>query len=281
MNNDYFKIALIQLKLQLDYDNNKEYLIENEQYFKQMDEVLNYLQHNNFDIILFPELAYSEKYDNAFLQLSKDKIIVYGSKYIKNENQTIVYNNQQKKLIKKEFCSAVEPSIRFQRTISEKEFLKTKLKEHTFIIKRKKFIVLNCAEYYRVAYYIARDEKLSKNLFGFLVPCANNNNQVFLNESIAIHNHNHNVYSFVANSVASYAGKNYSKGGSYIFGPISSFEKNTKTTSRIDHALNICYLDDKICLIEGEFVNVNFSNYYRSDDYKHTPKQFKIHYMGD
>ena len=281
MNKDYFKILFAQIKLSLDYDSEKEFLVETDNYFDQMEEIINIISNNSYDVIIFPELSYHDKYNTFFLNNSINKIIVFGSVYMGNENFTVVYNNQKKYLVKKVFNSGVEPSIRFQENISIKDFFKHHLKDHTFKIRGKKFIVLNCAEYYKVAYFIARDEIKSKNLFGFLVPCANNNNQVFLNESMAIHNHNEDIYSFVVNSVATYKGEKYSEGGSYIFGILSNFERKNINHPRLNQANNICYLDNNSYIVEGMFYYGNLSKYFRSDNFRHTPKNFKIIKVGE
>ena len=276
MKKEYFRILLVQMNLKLGYDCEKEFLIDDEEYFRQMEFVMKKICKNDYDVIVFPEMSYHKEYDNYFSNNSKDKIIVYGSHYIGNENCTIVYHNNKKFCVSKAYSSGVEPSIRYQDNISVNHFMKSCLKDHTFVLKGKKFIVLNCAEYYKVAYFIARDEVKSKNLFGFLVPCANNNNEVFLTESKAIHNHCDNVYSFVVNSSAYYNEEKYSSGGSYVFGKMSVYERDCGCENRIKHPSNICYLDEGSYLIDGEFLFKDSSLFYRSDDFRHTPKNLKI-----
>lgn len=277
MGDGYFNILFVQLKLVLDYDENKEFLVANDDYFKQMDSVIRMIDENSYDVILFPELAYHDKYDEYFKSISKDKIIVFGSVYVNNFNYTVVYNNNEKILVKKMFCSPVEPAVRYLNSVGVKEFLKEYLNDHTFKLKKKKFIVLNCAEYYKVAYYIARDRKLSKNLFGFLVPCANNNVNVFFEESVALHNHNEDVYSFVVNSVSTYKGEKYSVGNSYVLGKISPFERCCLNSDyRTKQVNNIIYLDDDSYVVDGSYLCSDVGKYYRSDNFKHTPKKIKI-----
>ena len=278
MNKEYFKILFAQMKLTLDYNSSKEYLIADDSYFKQMEQIIKKVKDN--DVVVFPELAYHSKYDDYFVNNSKNKIIVFGSEYIGNENYSVVYHNEKRYNIKKMFNSGVEPSIRYTKNIGVKEFIKNHLKEHIFKLKGKKFIVLNCAEYYKVAYFIARDEIKSRNLFGFLVPCANNNNEVFLTESKAMHNHNENIYSFVVNSIPTYKNQKYSLGGSYVFGKLSSFEKECIDVFRIKHSANICCLDDQSYFVEGMYLYKDASIYYRSDNYRHTPKNIKIERIG-
>lgn len=276
MKKEYFKILFAQMNLNLGYDSEKEFLIANEEYFKQMEMIMKKIKTNDYDVIVFPEMSYHEQYNNYFLNNSINKIVVYGSHYIGNKNYTIVYHNNKKFYVDKVFSSAVEPSIRYQQNISIKQFINKCLKDHTFILKGKKFIVLNCAEYYKVAYFIARDEVKSKNLFGFLVPCANNNNEVFLTESKSIHNHCDNVYSFVVNSNSSYNGEKYSNGGSYVFGKMSVYEKECRNKNTLKHPSNICYLDEGSYIVEGEFLFKDSSSFYRSDNFRHTPKNLKI-----
>ncbi len=278
MDKEYFKIGFAQMKLNLGCDNEKEFLIGDDLYFNQMDEVVKKI--GDCDVLIFPELSYHKNYESYFLSNSNNKIIVFGSCYVGNENFTIVYYNMKKYMIKKMFNSPVEPSIRYQENIGVKEFLKNNLKERTFVLNGKKFIVLNCAEYYKVAYFIARDEYKSKNLFGFLVPCANNNNEVFLTETKAISNHNDNVYSFIVNSNSLYNGQKYSLGGSYVFGRVSPFERDSFKDFRLKESSNICCLDSGSYFVRGMYLYKESSKYYRSDSFRHTPKNIKIERIG-
>ena len=281
MSKEYFSIAFAQLTLNLDYNQNSEYLIADDTYFKQMEKVLEIIKNKPLDILIFPEMSFHEKYENFFLNYSQNKLIVFGSVYKDNSNFTVVFHNKNKYLIKKIFNSAVEPAIRYDYNISTKDFIKNHLKEHTFTLHNKKFIVLNCAEYYKTAYLIAREEKLNKNLFAFLVPCANNNNDVFLTESMALHNHNENIYSFIVNSSSRYKNIPYSTGGSYVFGKLSTFEKELSSINRLNHPSSICMLDNDPCLVEGMYLLKTCSTYYRSDNFRHTPINIKIHKLGE
>lgn len=281
MNKEYFRILFAQMKLTLDYDENKEFLIEDSFYFEQMNRVLEYLNNIDYDVVVFPELSYHERYEEYFLKASKNRIIVFGSLYVGNENYTVVYQNEKKIIVKKVFSCCVEPSIRHQENMNIRDFFKEELKKHVFKLKGKKFIVLNCAEYYKVAYLIARDEHINKNLFGFLVPCANNKNEVFFSESVALHNHNDSVYSFVVNSISTYKEEPYSVGGSYIFGRLSSFERMCGSKNNSVCSTNICLLDDDCYIVDGLYLYGASSNFYRSDDYKHTPKNLIIKKIGE
>lgn len=281
MGKEYFNVCFAQMRLTLENNEKSEFLIENDDYFSQMDKIVNYLEQNEFDIMVFPEISFCERYAQKLKDLSVGRLIVFGSKYIDGENITIVYYDGKEQLIKKRFLCAVEPAIRKCERISVNKFLATYLKEHTFILHNKKVIVLNCAEYYNTAYMIARSERYSKNVFGFIVPCANNNTKVFLDESKAIHNHNSEIYSFVVNAVGTYSGKNYAKGESYVFGKISPFEKECATYPRIEHASNICHLDDGAYLVSGSYLIQNYSPFYRSDNFYFTPKNFSVQNLGE
>ena len=74
----------------------------------------------------------------------------------------------------------------------------------------------------------------------------------------------------------------YSFGESYIYGKISSFEKNCLDKKyRLQSSNNICYLDSDVYVVEGEFLCCDDDKYCRSDCYKHTPKNFKIIKIGE
>jgi len=280
MKKEYFKIMFAQMDIDLQCDSMKEYVIADKKYFNQMEQIIKKFNEDEFDILLLPELSYHEKYDEYFINASHGKLIVFGSVYIDGENRTVVYQDGQKHLVRKMFASGVEPAVRFQRRISVKDFIKYELKSHTFLLHGRKFIVLNCSEYYKCAYFIARDERLCKNLFGFLVPCANNNSDVFLSESIALHNHNDSIYSFVVNTISKYNEESYAHGASFIFGRISKFERTHSELNRINNKTNnICLLDDTPCIVTGEYLFESSSNYYRSDNFRYTPKNIRIHKM--
>ena len=281
MEKEYLNVCFAQLSLTLENNEHSEFLVENNSYYSQMESILTYLENNEFDVMVFPEISFCEKYASRLLALSKGRLIVFGSRYIEGENITVVYYDGKEHLIKKRFLCAVEPAVRTCERISVSKFLTTYLKEHTFVLNGKKLIVLNCAEYYNAAYMIARSNKYSKNLFGFVVPCANNNTKVFLEESRAIHNHNSEIYSFVVNAVGTYSGKNYAKGESYVFGKVSPFEKECATYSRLDHPGNICYLDDGAYLVSGSYLMQNYSPFYRSDNFFFTPKNFNVVSLGE
>ena len=281
MEKEYLNVCFAQLSLTLENSDTSEFLVENEGYHSQMESILKHLETSEFDVMVFPEISFSKKYSDRLLSLSKGRLIVFGSTYIDGENITVVYYDGKEQLIKKRFLCAVEPAVRSCERISVNKFLTTYLKEHTFTLYGKKIIVLNCAEYYNTAYMIARNSRYSKNLFGFIVPCANNNTKVFLEESRAIHNHNSEIYSFVVNAVGTYSGKNYAKGESYVFGKVSPFEKECATYSRLEHPGNICYLDDGAYLVTANYLMQNYSPFYRSDNFYFTPKNFNVVKLGE
>jgi len=274
---DYIDVLCCQMKLKLACDDKKEFLIEEESYFKQMDYIIAFIEEKTPDIVVFPEMSYSLRYEEKLLKLSQNKLMVFGSVYDEGKNMMIIFYNQTKITLSKCYLSGVEPSIRTQENVSFNEFKRSHLKNHTFTIKGRKIIVLNCAEYYRVGYYLARDKTINNKLFGFLVPSANNNLDVFMEESIALHNHNDKIYSFVVNSKASYNDKVYAEGGSYIFGALSRYEKEVNLLpTKENKSNNIVLVEDKPCLIYGQFLIEPKTWFYRSDEYKHTPKNLQI-----
>lgn len=277
MDKDYLSVLCCQIELKLACDKSREFLIEDEIYYKQMNYILSFIKDRSPDIVVFPEMSYSEKFEKSLLKFSQNSLIVFGSIYENGKNETIVFFNQKKIKLEKCYLSGVEPSIRTQENISFTSFKKNHLIGHTFNLKGQKIIVLNCAEYYRTAYYLARDKTINKKLFGFLVPSANNNLDVFMEESVALHNHNDKVYSFVVNSKASYNDKDYAEGGSYIFGAMSKYEREVNNIQTLKNkSNNIVLVDDDPCLIYGEYLINPKTWFYRSDEYKHTPKNLEV-----
>lgn len=224
LKNNYLAVASFQLKLEIVCKKDCDIMIITDLYKKQMENCIKVLENLKPDIAVFPEMAYSKLYEDAILKLSKNSLIVFGSTYVKSTNITKVYQNGKLYEVIKYFPSGSEPMIRFFEQIDTNTFIQKYLKEHEFFVKDQKIYVLNCLEYYKVAYFIARSKKLSKNLFGFVVPCSNSNPKVFIEESMAIHNHNENVYSFVCNRIKKDG--NFGYGKSYIYGPIQYHEKD-------------------------------------------------------
>jgi hypothetical protein len=209
------------------------------------------------------------------LELSKTgKLIVFGSIYAGSTNYTTVYQNGELFLIPKRFPCGSEPMVRFAPKITPNEFIEKHLHEHEFYVKGNKVYILNCLEYYETAYFISRNPELSKDLFGFIVPCSNSNPKVFMEESQAIHNHNEYVYSFVANRIRGDESNRY--GRSYIFGPIQYHEKDwmkEEGIESLDHNASILTLDkDTPSFAYGKYaVGQELSRFGRSDNYLNTP----------
>ncbi len=256
-------------------DTEKEYIIVDKKFLNQMDKTIKLIEKYKPDLIIYPEMSYIVQYDEIFIKMSKDKLIVFGSFYDEDLiNKTVVYHKGIKYLLPKIYSSPVEPMVRRVSWIEPKDFIKKHLKSHTFILKKKRIYILNCMEYYHVAYYIARDNKLNKDAI-FVSPCSNNKVSLFLDETKAIHNHNEKIYSFVINCISKYNGEDYGNGMSYIYGPIQKTEKNWLKQEGINsdnHNCSIITADDKPRYIYGEFASNPLSNYGRSDAYRNTPK---------
>lgn len=269
------KILGLQLKVNLDCTSTDEYRIDTAEFQEQMQEVQNLISDKNPNIIILPEMCYSDDYYSYFMDLSSDKLIVAGSIYNNGINQTVVFFENKEYRIPKYNASGAEPMVRRVEKKSTEDFLKNNLESHTFLFNNKKIIVLNCMEYYQNAYYIARN---ISDLFGILCICSNNNPQVFLEESRAIHNHSENIYTFMVNCVSTYQGYSYGKGESYIYGPIQGHEKEWLKKEGIisdEHPSSILKLGNDSEYFYGEFIN-DFSRFGRSDKYLNNPKMVEV-----
>ncbi len=269
------KILGLQLVVDLDCTSTDEYLIETMEFKEQMQEVKKLISTKNPDIVILPEMCYSEDYYEYFMNLSNNKLIVAGSIYNNGINQTVVFFENKEYRIPKCNASGAEPMIRNIRKISNSEFLNQKLDSHTFIFDNKKLIILNCMEYYQNAYYIARNDP---NLFGILCICSNNNPKVFLDESRVVHNHCENIYTFMVNCVSTYKGVSYGTGESYIYGPIQQHEREWLKKEGIisdEHPSSILKLGNDSEYFYGEFIN-DFSRFGRSDNYLNNPKMIEV-----
>ena len=218
--NEYLSVALFQLKVELDCNSQKEYLIETEEVQRQLEVAFQKIKELKPDVALFPEMTYLVQYEAQYKKLSKGRIIVAGSHYEEGINTTIVFENGIKHKIPKSYASGAEPMARKITYIAPEEVLKNQIKLHEFWIKGKKIYILNCMEYYHLAYYIARNKELQKDLFGIFAICSNSNTHVFEEETICIHNHTENLYTFVLNCTGTYQAKPYGDGNSYIYGQI-------------------------------------------------------------
>lgn len=279
--NNYLSVCMFQLKVNLSCNSEFEYLIENEDVFRQVEKAFKIIQEYKPDISLFPEMTYIEKFDKRYKELSASRIIVAGSYYKKGINTTVVFYDGAKYEISKAYASGAEPMVRKITFISSRNFLKTYLKEHEFWIKGKKIYILNCMEYYHTAYYIARDKELQKDLFGIFAVCSNSNTRVFEEETVCIHNHNENLYTFVLNAVSTYQGEDYGDGKSYIYGPVSIHEKEWLREEGIESKKNVCHIlslsSENAEFVYGKFLlPENLSRFGRSDKYINNPRDITL-----
>lgn len=274
--NNFLSVLQFQLKLKIKSDNVHDYIIVDEYYKKQIERCINIIKDLNPDIVIFPEMSYQSEFDSFFKLLSKSgKLIVFGSTYFGSTNYTMIFQDGNLKQVIKRFPCGSESMIRFTEKISISDFLDTYLSEHEFYINGKKIYVLNCLEYYETAYFIARDAKLSSDLFGFVVPCSNSNPNVFIEETKALHNHNEYIYSFVCNRIKDEGKSGYGK--SYIYGPIQRHEKDWLAQEGImseTHNASILSLDSSTpSYAYGKFAfGKSLSRFGRSDLYINTPK---------
>lgn len=275
--NDYLSVCMFQLKVHLDCNSENEYLIETEDSLMQIEAAFRIIEEKKPDVSLFPEMAYLERYDKRYQELSISRIIVAGSYYKDGINTTVVFENGKKHELAKDYASGAEPMARKITFIQPKDFLRSKLKSHEFWVKGKKIYILNCMEYYHAAYYIARDGKLKNKLFGIFTVCSNSNTHVFEEETVCIHNHNESLYTFTLNCVSTYKGKSYGDGQSYIYGPVSVHEKEWLVKEGIESKKNACHIlslsKENAQFIYGKFVfPENLSRFGRSDKYLNNPR---------
>lgn len=279
--NNYLSVCMFQLKVNLDCNSKEEYLVESEDFFKQLEKAFLIIDEHKPDITLFPEMTYSEKYDEKYHELSKSRIIVAGSYYEEGINTMVIFYDGIKHEIPKGYASGAEPMARKIMFLPPEEFLQEELNKHEFIIKGKRIYILNCMEYYHAAYYIARNNELKDNLFGIFAICSNSNTHVFEEETVCIHNHNESLYTFVLNCVSTYQGKEYGDGCSYVYGPISIHEKDWLREEGIESKKNVTHIlslsCDKSQYMLGEFVfQENLSRFGRSDKYLNNPRNVII-----
>lgn len=275
---EYLKIMGFQLNLELVSNNKYEYNVLNDYYRKQMEDSFKLIDRNNPDLVIYPELAYNDYYYEMFRQLSIDRLIVAGSIYRENINTTIVFLDGNLLEIPKLYASNQEPMVRYIEKIDTEEAI-NRLDDHTFYFSGKKVVILNCMEYYNLAYYLAREDK---DIFALICPCCNNKMNLFKMESQAIHNHNENIYSVVVNSFGTYNGKSFATGESYIYGPIQRQEKMWLVEDGItsdNHNSSILNLGEDVSYFYGEFTN-NLKRFGRSDDYINNPQKVKVLNIG-
>lgn len=279
--NNYLSVCTFQLKVNLDCDSHNEFLIEDEDVKRQLEASFEIIRKRKPDISIFPEMTFMKKYDDVYKELSRGRIIVAGSYYKNGINTTVVYQHTLRFDIPKRYASGAEPMARKISYIYPEEFIKKYIAEHEFWIKGKKVYILNCMEFYHAGYYIARDEKLKKDLFGIIAICSNSNTKVFEQETICIHNHNESIYSFVVNCVGTYKKEPYGDGKSYVYGPISGHEKEWLRKEGIESKKNVCHAFS----LSSDSAQYAFAKYLfpetlslfgRSDKYQNNPREVII-----
>ena len=154
--NEYLSVVLFQLKVELDCNSQKEYLIETEEVQRQLEVAFQKIKELKPDVALFPEMTYLVQYEPQYKQLSKGRIIVAGSYYQDGINTTVVFENGTKHKIPKGYASGAEPMARKITYVPPEEFLKKQIKLHEFWVKGKKIYILNCMEYYHSYTFTAR-----------------------------------------------------------------------------------------------------------------------------
>lgn len=278
LKSNFLTVLQFQLKLTIKSDSKQDYLVCDDEYFRQMQKCIELMQKLNPDIVIFPEMSYNLMFHHYFKIFSSgNKLVVFGSTYLGSINYTTIFYNGEFKKIQKRYACGSEPMVRFIPKIDINTFLKKYLHEHEVYVKGNKLYILNCLEYYEAAYLIVRNPILCENLFGFIVPCSNNNPDVFLTESCAIHNHNEYIYSFVCNRVKEDGNNGYGK--SYIFGPIQQHEKFWLENEGVPvtyHNASILTMDSStIGYAYGSFfTGKTLSRFGRSDYYTNTPQNF-------
>ena len=173
---NYVKVLGFQIKLELESNSEKEYIIKNKEYERQLEESWKVVKEKNPNIVIYPEMTYIDDNEKILRKLSKEKLIIAGSIYRDKRNTTIIFQDGEKIELPKKYASGAEPMIRYQEKITPREFFKQNLSSHTFEIEGKKVVVLNCMEYYHLAYFIAREYS---DIFAIISPCSNNNPMVF------------------------------------------------------------------------------------------------------
>ncbi|MCI8345276.1 MAG: hypothetical protein HFJ42_04840 [Clostridia bacterium] len=278
---DYLSVCMFQLKVNLDCNSVDEYIIETKEVNSQLEAAFSIIEKRKPDISLFPEMTYLKKYEKKYQELSVSRIIVAGSYYKNGINTTVIFSDGKKHEVTKCYASGAEPMARKVSFLPVETFIKEELKSHEFWIKGKKLYILNCMEYYHIAYYIARNPQINHNLFGIIAICSNSNTRVFEEETICIHNHNDSIYTFSLNCVSTYKGENYGDGKSYIYGPISQHEKEWLRKEGINSKKNVCHLlslsESEASYIYGEFLPYEkLSIFGRSDKYSSNPKNIIV-----
>lgn len=280
MNTKFLSFLILQLEITEKSNTFDEYIVKDSFYEQQINTSYKCIKDLNPDVIVYPEMCYIEQNYEKLKELSKNRLIIAGSFYQFGINYTVIFNDGNMSKVVKRYASGAEPMSRKTRYIKPEEFIKKYLIEHIFEIKGKKICVLNCMEYYHTAYFIARDKDISKDLFAIIAPSSTSNISVFEQETMAIHNHNEYIYSFIVNCISTYNDKNYGMGESYIYGPIHMHEKKWLAQEGIKsskHLSSIANLNNNASYLYGEFaINDRFSRFGRSDYYETNPRNIII-----
>lgn len=251
-----------------------------------------YIEELKPDVSIFPEMCFLPSLESEYARLSKGyrRLIVAGSYYSPGDiNTTVVFQDGVRRNIKKLFPSPHEPmfgatSIPYSPTEMiaswENDYKLYGVGDLDYFFKLPNgdtAVILNCLDYYKLGYYVARSLILSKDLSLLISPCSNNNVKLFIEESQAIHNHNSNIYSLIVNVDASLNEESYAIGESYAFGWIdyatAQIHKDLKWKK--NHSASIVHAEKGGTMIYLE-VEEEISAFKRSDGYCKNPRVVKM-----
>ena len=89
LTNNYLAVLVFQLKLHIKCTHEKDYLVVDDSYHKQIQRCIEIIKETNPDIVVFPEMSATKEYADTMLELSKTgKLIVFGSIYAGTTNYT-------------------------------------------------------------------------------------------------------------------------------------------------------------------------------------------------
>lgn len=284
------KILCCQLHSNEKISGFKEF-VEEEDLIEQTLNSFNIIEQLNPDLVIYPELCYVKSQEDKYRQLSEGRIIIAGSYYDESDrNVTMIFHDRFLTILPKIYPSPYEPMF-LTKIETPYPYEVVKKWEDDIIngiipdyfikdINSKYIVILNCMDYYKLGYYIARSEILKDKISLLVCPCSSNNLRVFTEESNAIHNHNPYIYSIIVNCFAKLGEKPYSIGNSYIYGLM---DVATKTYLK-EIMSNISFNDNPSSLIKVNDEKVaiyieledNFKILKGSDDYKKNPKNIEI-----
>lgn len=93
---NYVKVLGFQIKLELESNPEKEYVIKNKEYEKQLEESWKVIKEKNPNIVIYPEMTYIDDNEKKLRKLSKEKLIIAGSIYRDKRNTTIIFQDGEK-----------------------------------------------------------------------------------------------------------------------------------------------------------------------------------------